>query len=307
VATAVATAEDLSDGSYRLKFYAPPLNSLERYQNMFGRGRLTVALQFSCGVGNITKPHRDSWVTGGSLAVEWKSDHVTIPRLHFLQPPQISAGLSKYDHVAAYGDSLQGLFVGQYRSRWKELYNSHVDGLPRKPQTEWVSNPRMPVENANLLGLMQLLDKWHGKLFRALNRTALLTGSAAWDIIGSNVYDNENFDDHIRACRHYIQAVQEAYPNTDIFWKGPLANHIHMVASDPKAHNAVRYALTSRIMTLYKRQKELTNEMGVPFLDIYLPTYLSSEWLYPGDIQHYRPEFNGRIVSSNRSMHQRGA
>lgn len=53
-----------------------------------------------------------------------------------------------------------------------------------------------------------------------------------------------------------------------------------------------------RAKLLHDLQLELMKEMDVPVLDLYRTTYLSAEWLYPGDGRHYRKHFNHRMVES---------
>jgi hypothetical protein len=61
--------------------------------------------------------------------------------------------------------------------------------------------------------------------------------------------------------------------------------------------NRIRYMSESRSRYLYNLQKDIMNELNVPFLDLYEATYLSADRLYPSDGRHYKPDLNRMMLS----------
>ena len=150
---------------------------------------------------------------------------------------------------------------------------------------------------------------------------ALLLGSAIWDVLASpqeqrpvhrHLHQNSSsdqgtsmFQDHLNACHYFITTIQKEYPNLKILWKSPTAMHIHVVDPENPVNHAtksgssnekpttvsllqrVRYMSSSRMYHLYQLQRNLMQELDVPFLDIYEATYLSASWTLSGDGRHY--------------------
>ena len=141
------------------------------------------------------------------------------------------------------------------------------------------------------------------------HNTALIVGSCLWDILDAqDTLQGTNFDDHVGACREYIARLRRLYPGVTIVWKSPMAVHLHYVDLERvRKHDVstatlfgldrIRYMSRSRSRYIYERQKSLMQQLDVPFLDLYEATFLSADWLYPGDGRHYRPDFNRMMLS----------
>ena len=54
---------------------------------------------------------------------------------------------------------------------------------------------------------------------------------------------------------------------------------------------------STRSRDLYEYQKEICNEMKVPFMDVYDAYHLSADWHYPTDGRHYRPELSEIVLN----------
>jgi hypothetical protein len=123
--------------------------------------------------------------------------------------------------------------------------------------------------------------------------TALLLGSAAWDLLQpSNIngthWGDEDWVDHSNAIRIVIEHVRINYPMVNVYWKSPAALHVHRVdRNNAAATNRARYMAASRSRRLYEVQKQLLQSLGVPFLDVYEAFYLSGDWCFDEDGRHY--------------------
>jgi hypothetical protein len=58
----------------------------------------------------------------------------------------------------------------------------------------------------------------------------------------------------------------------------------------------VKYMSSSRMKELHELQSALMKELVVPVMDIYEASYLSADWMRPGDGRHYRPELNFEML-----------
>jgi hypothetical protein len=96
---------DNGDGTYNLDFSTTPLNPVR----ITGRGRLTVHLQYTCGIGTIPQPLKNEWVYGGAchvilIGVEPMSPLPPIASSHHQQ--MLVLTFSNNSMVIGYGDSL---------------------------------------------------------------------------------------------------------------------------------------------------------------------------------------------------------
>ena len=134
------------------------------------------------------------------------------------------------------------------------------------------------------------------------SRCVLILGSVAWDLLPVALDGRERFDleDHLESIRNLIDLAKQAYGHkrVDIYWRSPTALHIHETARKSDWHHftSVFYASSSRALRLYSAQKRLMQELGIPFLDIYWATYLSADWLIPGDGRHCLKQLNRRML-----------
>lgn len=319
----VANILDRQDGTYELDFIAPPLvvsseNQVKEHLTGAG-GNITIHCQYTCGIGFMAPPSKDDWLHGGALQ---KSFTVFTPHSPPIQPfqpsPSLEAAgiLAKYEQVLVFGDSAMKQFV-KNASRAFE------------PNIVYRVKRRKPWAMTLIEEHLQILIKQLGRDLDATatgspHSIALILGSSIWDVLASKKEHTANatpnhsesvFQDHLKACRHFISTVRKEYPNVDILWKSPTAMHIHVV--DPSAPilpsgaaegnddngsstlallQRVRYMSSSRMSYLYQLQKELMQELQVTFLDIYEATYLSASWTFPGDGRHYSPELHQHIL-----------
>ena len=77
-----------------------------------------------------------------------------------------------------------------------------------------------------------------------------------------------------------------------------MAHHLHQIIGFPGLNanegliDRIKYCSSGRSHYLYTQQKKLMGELGIPFLDIYPITYISSFHHKPKDIRHYKPRMN---------------
>lgn len=70
----------------------------------------------------------------------------------------------------------------------------------------------------------------------------------------------------------------------------------NVTANEYRLLQRVRYMSSSRMACLYELQRNLMQELQVPFLDIYEATYLSASWTLPGDGRHYSPDLHQHML-----------
>ena len=90
------------------------------------------------------------------------------------------------------------------------------------------------------------------------------------------------------------------FPTATIYWKSPNALHEHQVVCSGKGEkqctDRIKYMSSSRAEFLYRGQKQIMEELGVPFLDLYEGYYLSAEWTEDNDGRHYKRQLTGRML-----------
>jgi hypothetical protein len=314
--SAVALTLDREDGSYELDFMVPPLASsraLSSSNTIRGGGNLTIHYQYTCGIGHMGPPTKDNWKDGGALFRTYTVEVPVRPTIrpfqfqNLLDPvTQYPIALSSYQKVLVFGDSAMRQFV---KNASRVFHPNLVFRVKRrKPWTTALID-----EHIMILG-KQLGKDLEEAASNPLHSTALLVGSSIWDVLSSKM-DNAktladsqstDFEDHLKACKHFITSVRQRYRNVDLLWKSPTAMHIHVVLGDPSESannedrtallNRVRYMSSSRMTQLYRLQQQVMLELKVPFLDIYGATYLSAAWTFPGDGRHYLPELNKHLL-----------
>lgn len=323
--SAVGIAFDRQDGTYEIDFVSPPLalSVDSQYNQREAGGNLTVHLQYSCGIGFMAPPDKDGWPDGGAAHSSFTVLTPSSPTVHLFQPPSITAGiLSKYEQVLVFGDSAMKQFVKNGSQAFKPNILFRVKR--RKPWTMALIDEHLKV-----------LHMQFGRDLDATNTmttpspsTSLLLGSSIWDVLASRQefttarrhlvqsstsHSEIIFQDHLQACRHFITTIRQEYPNLHVLWKSPSAMHIHVVDPDNPVNHAamrngnkglptvsllqrVRYMSSSRMFRLYQLQRELMQELQVPFLDIYEATYLSASWTLSGDGRHYSRELHQHML-----------
>ena len=332
--TAVALVSDKKDGSYELDFVVPPMMDATAEStakatgtnNKNQGGTITIYLQYSCGIGHMAPPTKDQWIDGGSIQRKYTIKTNIPPPIRPFQPPILADGipsLSHFDMVLAFGDSAMKQFVKNHSRAYQPNIVYRIKR--RKPWTVSLMDEHWMVLQKQL---GRDLEETHTK---PVNSTALILGSAIWDVLASSRTEKESnpddsnpqqrrrqhrylqssttniiLEDHLQACRHFITSLRQKYPNVVLYWKSPSAMHIHVVDSTTTAQNQnhisaadrVRYMSTSRMEELYHLQKKLMSkeELNVPVLDIYEATYLSASWTFPGDGRHYRPELHRHMI-----------
>eukprot|EP00797_Seminavis_robusta_P028915 Sro570_g168580.1 n/a (261) ;mRNA; r:50132-50914 len=254
----------------------------------------------------MAPPSKDGWAHGGALYKTFSVPLLTSsPPIRSFQPPAATHGmtsLSHYEQVFAFGDSAMKQFV-KNASRVLE------------PNIVFRTKRRKPWTTALIQEHLTVFRKQLGRDLagRNSNKSALLLGSSIWDVLASNTdkaQNNQNnnllftknqpvFQDHLTACRQFIGTVRQEYPHVQVLWKSPSAMHVHVVVAnnnDTALQNRVRYMSSSRMAHLYRLQRQLMQELQVPFLDIYEATYLSADWTFPGDGRHYLPELHKHML-----------
>ena len=305
---AVAIITDHDDGSYSLDFATTPMYpNLPATDESIGKRLLSVHFEYSNGIGSLPPPTKHKWQNGGYT----HKLHIypfcpQRPRIRTFCAPSCRTGdidLGNFDKVLAFGDSTMDQFVRQRPNKKGKYYF--------QPNIRVGEKVRVGLNHETLETLLELLHTDFGdELSNQDSRIALIVGSCLWDILNSqDTLQGKGYENHIQACRDYIRLIRERYPNATVFWKSPMAVHIHwvdlarLVEHDKKTASLfgvdrVRYMSASRSRYLHERQVRLMKEeLDVPVLDLYEATYLSADQLYPSDGRHYRPDLNRLMLS----------
>jgi hypothetical protein len=224
--TTVAVVDDLENGSYRLDWVVPLMSINQTTKSSFESrdvGRLTVHFQYTCGTGKMERPNKANWENGGMLQQVFHTEDVPIPKT--IRHPVIeSVDLSHYKRVICFGDSIMGNFCGRW---WDKV-------LFQKPNIHFRGNLGSELSIGTLSSIMEKLETWHGDMLKNSSHpseTALLLGSAVWDILEPTQQDTHDpgVVGHIEACRQFVAKVQQEYPNVKIIWKLPQALHVQVL------------------------------------------------------------------------------
>jgi lysophospholipase L1-like esterase len=324
---AVAFVTDCHDGSYQLQFSTTPTypdlppednekHDDERSSHQIIR-TLTIYFEYSNGIGTMAPPSKSAWENGGYTHTKYtitvKERPPRIRKFECLHPTS-SPNLRQFDTVICFGDSTMDQFVRQRPNKKGKYYF--------QPNLIVGEKIRMGLNSETL---EEMLDTLHQELGSLLHHellsssdqqqegqqhgTALVLCSGLWDILDSqDTLQGESYDNHIQACRDYVERIRDKYPNVTIIWKSPMAVHVHVVdlnrLIDAETGKPVlfgidrlRYMSRSRSRYLYEIQMALMEELNVPVLDIYDATYLSAHRLYPSDGRHYRPDLNRLMLN----------
>jgi hypothetical protein len=339
--TAVAIVKDLENGSYRLEFVTvPPLSfsntshSIPEYLDGSvgdtGLGRLEIFLQYTCYMGTVYQPLKDGWKTGGASNIRVVMENIIRPRMQTWQDRLKARGgvirnpktlpdpkatnpsivsLSQFDTSIFFGDSLMAQMVMTYS---RPIFLFHSSKVVTR------GNADITLSMGSLDSIYAKLDDWWGETLLQPN-TALVLGSASWDMSLPSEWQGPTFEKHLLGCRELIRYIRANFPQITIIWRLPTAIHVHHAketcftltreyqgGQDPtrtgnsgrktprnKCADILRYASTSRIEYLYEQQLQIMlHELHVPVIDLYELSYLSAHHLRDGDALHFSIDWN---------------
>lgn len=332
---AVAHIHDLEDGSYEIDFVLSPMamvmninmvmtNNNTLKERLMG-GNLTVYLVHTCGIGQMAPPTKNFWRNGGFVQTSYtahvNSEHI-LPSIRPFEPPQRVLDLESFHRVIFVGDSLMNQFVHHKNI----FFHSNVvcTGYTYMPlnSNSWrefafkvnedIANVKRNLKEEVKQQATNVPGNEAGSDSSSRLKLALVMGSSTWDILANNldqglsypyVRQGPTWSDHRIAMKKLIEWVKENHPDVTLIWKSatPLQTHVIseevIFGSDANATERIRYMSLSRSTDLYNYQKEICEEMNIPFLDVYDAYKLSGDWSFPSDGRHYRPELNQVIFN----------
>ena len=330
----VAMISDDENGTYRLKFVRPPIlqqTYTERARtkttnippkhskNIINstttqikqNGRLTLYYDYTCGIGNMFAPQKDRFRRAGEIHLSFHNSNVPKPYIHDFVPPNsdIQAAnknkkgensnidLSKYHTIVSFGDSVMMQLVRQFTK--PEFWS---------PNLHYRTNMCQCLSSKNDTKMaLQKFNRWHGE--QIMNATAyshnqtvaVIIGSAVWDAMRGCV--RSDFEGHRTSIRQFVSSLRSIYPQIDFYWKSPSALMLHRRGTlEDFINNTVslqnsRYISDGIIRKMNAIQKELMQELHVPFLDLFDAYYLSAPWSLPGDSRHFEDELSSLLLS----------
>ena len=320
--TLVAIVTDLKNGTFHLDFYRPPSVTKEWETSMLPvqqqqDGYLTIYLTYSCGMGLVTQ--KSDWHSRGSLDWVHVQQYIpTPPSWKPFVPPTTTTKirLSNYAYVAAFGDSVLGLFVGQYLDNLKFRQYPIPEGFPPSQKVHFKGNIRTPFLH-NTDELKKTFQKWHGKQLlpqsnqqQQQHSAAILMGSGTWDL-GSFTWSggDESFalEPTVQAYQAFWTWLLDTYPGVDIYWKSLSAVHPHNLrelrtikpVNMERVKMGTMYVSSARAKALDDALREMIHNQfndRIGILDVYFATSLTAEWLFPDDSHHYRWELNRHML-----------
>jgi hypothetical protein len=311
----VAMIQDLDNGSYALAFVLPPLLSqtsayqrhLRRNQQMAINGSLTFYYDYTCGIGSMMPPTKNSFARAGEIQATFTIPNVPQPPFQVFSNPNndYEIDLSKYNKVIFFGDSLMREFSGAKGSHY------HLDHRVYHDNTNQALSSQEEMQS-----LYAKFQEWHGlELQSETQSVAIVLGSSTWDILRYRI--EPDLREHREAIRAFVQRVRNDYPKANLYWKSPSAIHLHnfkglaSLTSDPVWLSRSRYMCYGVPYQVHRAQKALLREMGIPYLDLYTAYFLSAPWSRPGDARHYEDPVGARLLSYywkglNETLHIQG-
>lgn len=276
-------------------------------------GELKIHFVYSCGIGQMPPPTKDQWKNGGYTQTVYSVQLDRPPPISKFQPTcthEHSAGnLSSLDEIILVGDSVMEQFAFHRGTSFRP--HVHFTGNIGRPlnSNTWKSfSDRVTANVAHF----NSLDVANSASDTTTSSTAprspalgVIVGSSTWDILADDLSQGSDFSNHRSSMRNLIQDIKMNHPNVTLLWKSPTAVHPHIVVSErtkwfgpvEKAVKRTRYMSESRSRVLYLVQKEICDELAVPFLDVYEAYALSGDWHFPTDGRHYRPELNRAVFT----------
>ena len=303
---AIAQITDLQNGSYKLKFIENPLYHRKNRIFLQGKnGTLTVIFQYTCGIGQLDPPTKNTWSTGGATVGSYSTQISLVPPIAPFISPRLRRDKKHRSYldehtsfldVIAIGDSMMRQFVNPLFLRIPNI------GKPLNTTTvsEWKSIIQSRIEEQQ--------DQQNNS---SKNKpTVLLLSSHAWDLLSSNGDGDSKFSNHQEALRELLVFIETDYPNSKVYWKSPSALHIHVphlafqqqqvsVSKNKFGFfNRIRYMSESRSYKLYQVQKRIISSEfpSVKFLDVYDASFTAADSTFKGDGRHYRPHWNQMVV-----------
>jgi hypothetical protein len=284
---AVALITDRQDGTYLLDFVTTPMNP--KPGNLTGAGILTVHFQYSCGMGRMYQPLKDSWKGGGSSMTSFSTETIEPPFRTFQPPRGHGIDLSVFNRTLSFGDSLMQLLAFGHGRK------------PHRPNVYFKTNVMIELTTKTLPTLLLKLKVHKHELRNTKKSVALILGSSNWDLLQPYNIQGPYFTDHLKASRQLIETIRQLYPTVTLFWKAPSSLHAHRLPLDcyeqSKCLSRVRYMSNSRVDYLYRQQIRLMDELRVPVLDVLEASYLSADWTKHGDAMHFNQAYNKMVLS----------
>jgi hypothetical protein len=316
--TAVARLTDTDDGTYNLHFVAAPRFGVPTNATMLAAalgaasdnggeagGKLYIVLQYTCRMGSLPQPAKDSWSSCGALNRVYQVSLPFAPPISRLEAPTIiypeslktssysSGTLRGYDRVFGFGDSLIRQF---FEKRSVHRYY--------EPNMNLLKNIGAPLDSATVE--RQFLMKLRPHLIliaqeagiRKNSTDALVIGSGVWDVLSQKVVQGRDFQDHLRAAALFVETLKKEFPGLQLYWKSMTALQVHQLLNvkDGTHIGRVYYLSESRSKKLYELQLELMKQLEVPVLDMYPLSYVSADMLMPGDGRHFKEAFSEAYV-----------
>ena len=321
--TAVAYVHDQGDGTYELDFHMSPYSPVPSLtpeedflsnnstssprisgirKNSRAGGTLTIALQYTCGVGMIPNNKKNSWGSGGLLGnIIYKVPVPTRPSsmTPFVEPNANKAiDLGKYQQVLVFGDSNMQLFSVP-RTRFCQNQQQQQNST-QKCQMKYGTNVNAPL-NRHVLKkrflprIRAMINETIQEEGYKLEDMALIVGSHAWDLI-YDMNQRTQFLNHREAVDSLLRKIRKEFPTLDLYWRSAMAVHTHAATNVRRDDwNTIRplyYLSTSRARKLYEYQTAIVSTNNVTHLDVYHASYLSAEYMGRGDARHFNDEWN---------------
>lgn len=296
---AVAFIYDQENGSYLLSFSTTPMNPSP--EKLSGTGRLTIHLEYTCGIGMIPQPEKYHWKDSGATVRTFTHDSIRIPHFTTFHSPKLP-NLSSWPLVIFFGDSTMLQMIKDQR-KMNELGVPQDQHLFMKNNTYFQANIRTEFRMDRVKHIGTMFQRMHRKqLLKYESNVAVILGSAIWDVLIVDNVQGRNFTNHLEACRTFVEKTRGAYRRRQFYWRSPSALHMHRVNCSEALYeyeacvNSTRYLSQSRVRFLHEQQKALMNELNMEYLDLYDVYYLSAYYTGEGDGRHYRQELNELIL-----------
>lgn len=316
---AVAKVLDREDGTYDLDFITSPIameridsmhpdfkklvdesrEKQETYIHLPGGGNITVHFAYTCDIGRIPPPYKNEWKNGGYSKTSYNDIQIDVaPPVKLFQKPKQVVDLANFDKVILHGDSvMDGFGSHKHTILRSNIYTNGIwEALHSKSWEVFASGAGDAINQV----INDLRKNVAASSKKVPLKIGLVMGSGVWDILADEKGQGMEFEDHRKAMRLLISRVQETCSNVQdadvtLIWKSMTSVHPHVVVikgNRKGAFHRIKYMSSRRSEDLYKFQKEICQEMGVPLLDIYEGYDLSADWHFLNDGRHYRVDMN---------------
>jgi hypothetical protein len=301
-ATCTSLTIDHGNGTYSLNFTTHPY--LNASIPLKESGKLQIWLEYSCGIGSIMRPFKDSWKTIGAIMAHWTADKVPRPPMNTFMPPNSdhAIDLGQIRSIMSGGDSVMQHFVSPLYNQfyWKNL--------------SFGKNLRDCLLKRSVGKQFQLIKNRLKNFYSVHKNVGVIVGFAAWELqkpfgnelkaIPGQPYDDADLlPEHLSQLGKLIGRLRRSFPGAKVYFKTGSYLHLHVVARDHGddwenlAKIRIRYMSYHRTMFLYEKQKELMRQLDVPILDVMEGSYLIPDRpRAPGDAMHYDIDTNKFMV-----------